>query len=61
MWAHPERTSRGQSLLPLHEMLPLGAIDDPKLYELLALLNALRIGPAREREMAKKLLKERLQ
>ena len=61
MWPHPEGTSRGQSLLPLYEKLALAAIDDPKLYELLALFDALRIGEARERELARKLLEERLQ
>jgi hypothetical protein len=48
-------------VLPLYENLPLAAVDDPRLYELLALFDALRIGQARERELAKKLLEERLQ
>ncbi len=61
VWPHPEGTSRGQSLLPLYDKLPLAAVDDPRLYELLALFDALRIGQARERELAKKLLEERLQ
>lgn len=61
VWPHPEGTSRGQALLPLYEKLPLAAVDDPDLYELLALFDALRIGQARERELAKKLLEERLQ
>lgn len=61
VWPHPEGTSRGQALLPLYERLPLAAVDDPKLYALLALFDALRIGQARERELAKKLLEERLQ
>jgi hypothetical protein len=61
VWPHPEGTSRGHGLLPLYVKLPLAAVDDPKLYELLALFDALRIGQARERELAKKLLEERLQ
>ncbi len=61
VWPHPEGTTRGQGVLPLYEQLPLAAVDDPKLYELLALFDALRIGQARERELAKKLLEERLQ
>ena len=60
VWPHPEGTSRGQAMLPLYENLPLAARDDRKLYELLALFDALRIGQARERELAKKLLEERL-
>lgn len=61
VWPHPEGTARGASLLPLYEKLPLVANDDPVLYELLALFDALRVGQARERELASKLLKERLQ
>ncbi len=48
-------------VLPLYENLPLAAAGDPKLYELLALFDALRIGQALERELAKKLLEQRLQ
>lgn len=61
VWPHPEGPLRGQALLPLYEKLPLAAQDDQKLYELLALFDSLRIGQAREREMARKLLEERLQ
>lgn len=61
VWPHPEGTSRGEALLPLYEKLPLAAADDQKFYELLALFDALRVGQAREREMAHRLLEERLQ
>ena len=61
VWPHPEGTLRGQGVLPLYENLPLAAADDSKLYELLALFDALRIGQARERELAKKYLEQRLQ
>jgi hypothetical protein len=61
VWPHPEGSVRGDALLPLYEKLPLAAESDPKLYELLALFDALRIGQARERELARKLLEERLQ
>ena len=46
--------------MPLYPKLPLAAARDQALYELLALFDALRIGQAREREMARKLLEERL-
>jgi hypothetical protein len=42
------------------ENLPLAAKSDPALYELLALFDALRMGQARERELASRLLEERL-
>ncbi len=60
VWPHPEGTHRGLTLQPLYENLPLAARDDPDLYALLALLDALRIGQAREREMAAGMLQERL-
>ena len=47
-------------LLPLYPKLPLAAIADAPFYEWLALLDALRIGQAREREMARQLLEARL-
>ncbi len=61
VWPHPDGVARGPGLLPLYENLPLAARDDPALYELLALFDALRAGQAREREIARKLLEERLQ
>jgi hypothetical protein len=61
VWPHPDGSVRGEALLPLYEKLPLAAEADSKLYELLALFDALRVGQARERELARKLLEERLQ
>lgn len=60
VWPHPEGIARGPALLPLYESLPLAAMDDPVLYELLALFDALRAGQARERELAKIELNKRL-
>lgn len=61
VWPHPEGIARGPGLLPLYESLPLAAQQDAVLYELLALFDALRTGQARERELARKYLEERLQ
>jgi hypothetical protein len=60
VWPHPEGPVRGNTLLPLYPKLPLAAQEDPALYELLALFDALRIGQAREREIARSMLEERL-
>lgn len=60
VWPHPKGTVRGPAMLPLYPTLPLAAIDDPTFYELLALFDALRIGQARERSMATRLIEERL-
>ncbi|MEJ2653292.1 MAG: nucleotidyltransferase family protein [Gammaproteobacteria bacterium] len=52
VWPHPRGTARGPGLLALYENLPLAAGDDPALYALLALFDALRAGRARERQLA---------
>ena len=61
VWPHPQGNQRGTALMPLYEKLPLAAVAFPPLYELLALFDALRMGQARERELAIQLLNERLQ
>jgi hypothetical protein len=61
VWPHPEGEVRGLALLPLYPKLPLAARDDRPLYEMLALFDALRIGQAREREIAEKHLHQRFQ
>jgi hypothetical protein len=60
VWPHPQGTTRGTALLPLYPKLPLAAREIPEFYELCALFDALRVGQARERELARKLLEERL-
>jgi hypothetical protein len=60
VWPHAEGTVRGVGLLPLYPKLPLAAIEDPALYEKLALFDALRMGQARERKLVAELLAERL-
>jgi hypothetical protein len=56
VWPHPQGTARGQGLEPLHPSVPFAALQDARLYELLALFDALRVGRARERGMALKRL-----
>ncbi len=60
VWPHPEGRMRGPSLTPIYRTAPLAALADPQLHELLALLDALRIGRARERELAEQHLAKRL-
>jgi hypothetical protein len=52
VWPHPNGTKRGVGIEPLHPSVPFAAIQDAKLYEMLALFDALRVGRARERGMA---------
>ncbi len=50
----------GTSLEPLYKMVPLAARADPSLYKLLALMDALRDGRARERSLAEREIVERI-
>jgi hypothetical protein len=60
VWPDAEGDTRGQALLPLYEKLPAAARLDHDLYELLALFDGLRIGQARERELARQLIEAKL-
>ena len=60
VWPDPEGKARGESFSPLYKSAPKAAKSDPKLYHLLALVDAIRGGRTREREIAKKELKKRL-
>ncbi len=60
VWPDPHGTVRGIALGPLHKSVPLAAREDPLLYELLALVDVLRDGRARERKLAEKELRLRL-
>jgi hypothetical protein len=60
VWPHPKGPARGPSLAPIVPSAPGAALEDPALYELLALFDALRAGRARERQIASRLLEERL-
>ena len=42
----------GRAVKPLHKSVPYAVRKDPELYKLVALVDALRIGRARERAMA---------
>ena len=52
VWPHPNGTVRGIGVEPLHPSVPFAAMQDPKLYAMLAMFDALRVGKARERNMA---------
>jgi len=61
VWPDPEGEVRGESFSPLYKSAPKAAKKDPKLYQLLALVDAIRGGRARERDIAAKELKKRLE
>ena len=57
VWPDPEGDVRGESFSPLYKSAPFAAKNDTKLYRLLTLVDAIRGGSNREREIAKKELK----
>jgi hypothetical protein len=61
VWPYADGSVRGYSFVPLHKNVPKAALEDSKFYELLALVDALRDGRARERELAGRELKNRLE
>ncbi len=60
VWPYGKGTVRGHSINPLYPSVPEAALKDHLLYELLALTDALRVGRAREKELAILALKKRL-
>ena len=60
VWPYPEGGTRGFEFSPLYKSVPRAALNDFKLYELLALVDAIRGGRARERDAATKELTKRL-
>lgn len=60
VWPDPEGKVRGIALYPLYESVPAAARRDPVLYELMALVDSIRAGSARERKLAEDELRKRL-
>ncbi len=60
VWPDANGDSRGLEFSPLYRSAPHAAKRDPVLYELLALVDAVRGGRARERQIAGDELKRRL-
>jgi len=60
VWPDAEGSVRGVAFSPLYKLAPQAARTDPALYELLALVDAIRGGRARERTLAIKELGKRL-
>jgi len=61
VWPDPEGEVRGMAFSPLYKSAPKAARQDSSLYELLALVDAIRGGRAREREIAGEALRKRLE
>ncbi|SRR5579883_405991 len=62
VWPYAEGDKRGLTLEPLYSSVPesLSQFPDPLFYELLVLIDAIRSGRAREKNIAIKLLRDML-
>lgn len=53
VWPSHHGNSRGATLQPLYEGLPVAAAADAAFYEAMSLVDAFRVGSARDREIAR--------
>ena len=60
VWPFAKGNVRGHGITPLYATVPQAALDDDQLHALLALADALRVGKAREKNMAVQELKNRI-
>lgn len=60
VWPDPDGEVRGTEFSPLYKSVPQAARRDPKLYELLALVDAIRAGGGNARDLAVRELQARL-
>ena len=60
VWPDPKGEIRGQVIEPFHSGQVSAARQDKKLYELLALADAIRVGKAREKKLAEEELRKRM-
>ncbi|CAI8815056.1 hypothetical protein [Pseudomonas sp. IT-P4] len=60
VWPDAYGTRKGQSITPLFKTVPGAVKKDARLYEYLALIDAVRLGNAREANLANQLLREKI-
>jgi hypothetical protein len=60
VWPFAKGNVRGHGITPLYATVPQAVLDDEQLHALLALADALRVGKAREKNMAVQELKNRI-
>jgi DNA-binding Lrp family transcriptional regulator len=60
VWPYAKGLERGQSIEPLYNTVVEATLSDKVLYELLTLVDAIRVGRVREKEIAKKELEKRI-
>ncbi|MEP6262753.1 MAG: hypothetical protein ABJ092_14350 [Gillisia sp.] len=60
VWPYAKGKVRGQAIEPLHGNIPDACLKDKEFYEYMALCDALRVGKAREKNIAFEELQKRL-
>lgn len=60
IWPYAKGDRRGASITPLFKSVPEAALKDPQLYELLALVDAIRLGNQREAKLAQGRFEQRM-
>jgi hypothetical protein len=60
VWPYAKGTDRGQAIEPMYNTAVEASLKDNDLYELLTLVDAIRVGKVREKELAKKELEKRI-
>ena len=60
VWPDAYGSRKGQSIDPLFRTVPGAVKKDPRLYEYLALVDAIRMGNAREANLANRLLRDKV-
>jgi hypothetical protein len=60
IWPYAQGKLRGQSIAPLYPKQVQAVLQDEKLYNMLALIDSVRVGKVREKEKALDLLKSYL-
>lgn len=58
VWPHEDGDTHGVAIEPLHSSVPAVAIADPAFHDLMATLDVIRIGRARERRVAEQRIAE---
>ncbi len=61
VWQSANGNMRGQAIEPLHSNTPEACQKDEKYYEVMALLDAIRVGKAREQKLAFDMLTQRIE
>ena len=60
VWPSAQGSLKGQAIIPLYKSVPDAVQQDSKLHEMLSLVDAVRVGNAREKKLAITELKSRI-